>query len=186
MMRTILIFAAIMLSSVSYASECESSITGIHRNAQALVKVSGQSVAGINSIIKKTVDFNWLAKETLGNVWPRLGDGQRLKFTELLKGLMTVDSARNKSEALSPSLNWVSRKKSTISTVIIDELMETTVEIKLVKNKICWTTRDVIVDEVSMVGNYKEQFSVVIKKHGFEELLRRMEKQAEKRQKDES
>ncbi len=185
-MRTVTMFAIIMMSTMSYASECETSVVGIHKNAQALVGVSGQSVTGINSVIKKTVDFNWLARETLGDTWTALGGGKKARFTELLKKLMTVDSSRKKSRALSPSLNWVSRKKSTISTVIVDEIMETIVEINLFKDNDCWTTRDVIVDEVSMVENYKEQFSVIIKKHGFEELLRRMEKRAEKRKRDES
>ena len=185
-MRVVAILAIITLSSTSYASECETSVVGIHKNAQSLVRASGQSVTGINNIIKKTVDFNWLARETLGDTWAALGDGQRIRFVDLLKKLMTVDSSRKKSRALSPSLNWVSRKKSTISTVIVDEVMETIVEINLFKDNDCWTTRDVIVDEVSMVENYREQFNAVIKKHGFEGLLRRMERRAKKRQRDES
>ena len=185
-MRMIIMLAVITMNTISYAGECETNVKDIYRNAQTLEGTSGYSVAGINSIIKKTIDFRWLAKETLGSVWPGLDSGQRIKFTRLLKKLMAVGSNRKNAKALRPSINWVSRKKSTISTVIVDDVIETTVEINLFKGNKCWTTRDVIVDEVSMVGNYKEQFNTVIKKHGFEGLLRRMEKRAEERERDES
>ena len=183
---TLIILVIMVCSQVANAKECMTSITRVHLYAKKSVRSSGNSLSGVNRVLKKSVDFTWMAKKTLPHAWPSLTSTQRKEFVGLLKKLMTISNSGTQSETLSkvsePRLEWKSASTATIHTSIIDQTMETIIELILAKSKGgCWVVRDVIIDEVSMIENYREQFNVIIKKYGFNELLVRMRKQVKKK-----
>ena len=65
-------------------------------------------------------------------------------------------------------------------TVDKDDI-EVDIEYKLTKKKDGWKIYDVIVDEASLVQNYKSQFTRFIQKHSFSALLSKMKKKTSKK-----
>ena len=77
------------------------------------------------------------------------------------------------------------RKNSAIlSGVVATRNIESDVSFILAKNSSnCWLIQDVIIDEVSMIDNYREQFTLIIKKSGVEGLLTKMQKKIDRQSK---
>ena len=53
--------------------------------------------------------------------------------------------------------------------------MKVSLNYKLRKNTEAWKIYDVIMDDASLVQNYRHSFDNIIKKHGYAELVRRMQ-----------
>ncbi len=151
-------------------------------------------------IIRGTFDIRELAKQSLVSHWNGLSEGQRSQFVGLLTDLLEQkalfskeqSAAKGKSggkyfvvyrghklEGPSGTLSFVRTK-----VVVPSENIDISLNYRLKKQGSEWKIYDVIVDEASLVDNYKYQFDSIIKKHGFGDLIRRMsEKLAEIRSK---
>ena len=59
-------------------------------------------------------------------------------------------------------------------------MAETPIVYRLKKKQQKWLVYDVIIDGVSLVKNYRKQFSVIIQKEQYSGLIRQMEEKIEK------
>jgi phospholipid transport system substrate-binding protein len=70
--------------------------------------------------------------------------------------------------------------RATVRTVLVSEKDGTLpVDYRLASLDGRWTVDDVVVDGVSLAGNYRAQFSKIIRTSSYETLLRRMRKSVE-------
>ena len=94
-------------------------------------------------------------------------------FTSYFKSNHKTGTANILSHELVPDRNKTAR----LTGVVATKNMESEVSFILGKHKSnCWMIQDVIIDEVSMTDNYREQFTLIIKKSGIEGLLSKMQK----------
>ncbi|MBC8288042.1 MAG: ABC transporter substrate-binding protein [Nitrospinae bacterium] len=147
--------------------------------------LSGQEKADNQKHSQSALSFlsvSEISKKALGKHWAKLSDTEREKFQTLL-GELFVHVAFPSSAKFFAELDLVygktKEKKTVVAvplTVIHEKEGEVGIDFHLTRTGDQWQVVDVILDGVSMRNNLRSQFYKVIKKKGFDELLRKMNK----------
>jgi phospholipid transport system substrate-binding protein len=140
-------------------------------------------------IIQGTFDLYELCRLALDIHWNSIDETQRKYFSDLMTRLLERKAIFSKEQVKSPGkpykVNYLkeeyldaTKNTSLVKTKVVvpTEKVDLNINYKLIKNSRGWNIFDVIVDEASLVENYKFQFDTIIKKYGYQELVSRMEK----------
>lgn len=121
-----------------------------------------------------------MAKLSLGRDWKGLNETERGRFVELFKNLLkksyvaTIDQYAD--EQVSYIKEIIKGTKAEVRTLIISDAREIPLNYKLKDKDGKWLIYDVIIENVSLVRNYRSQFGPIMKKKGFDGLIALMEK----------
>lgn len=140
-------------------------------------------------IIRGTFDLYELCKLALDIHWTEITDKDRKYFSDLMTRLLEKKAIFSKEQVKESSKPYriayksekfldPEKKKSLVSTKIMipSQKIDLNLNYKLKLTPYGWKIFDVVVDDASLVENYKFQFDAIIKKHGYPDLVRRMEK----------
>ena len=138
----------------------------------------------VRSIIADAFDFPSMARESLGPQWNKLTPSQQEDFVQLFGELFKVSYSNL-------VLKFLGERESVFGEEVVQSdraLVRTTlrdrqgddlpVDYKLVEDAGYWRVHDVIVDGVSLAGNYRGQFSRVIETSSYAALRERIEAKA--------
>ncbi len=138
-------------------------------------------------ILTGTFDLKELCKLALDKHWNEISAAEQTNFvslmTELLetKAIFSKEQTKTKGKAYSVQylgdtyLNDKTRARSRTKVVVPKENVKVDIEYKLKKDPDGWKIFDVVVDDASLVDNYRYQFDAIISKNGYNELVRRMQ-----------
>ena len=130
----------------------------------------------LRPIFDNTFDYMELSKTTLSRNWDKLTPGQRDEFQDLYKALLekvymnTILSYKDqeivfgKERALGPS-------RAEVETKVVSATKETPVNFRLVSKDGEWRVYDVVIENISLVTNYRSQFNRVLTKESPETML---------------
>lgn len=135
----------------------------------------------IAEVVFMQFNMQRMAKLSLGRDWIDLSDGERVKFTGLFKDLLkksyvaTIDGYAD--EKIFYKKEIIKGSKAEVQTLVISGGRgEIPLNYRLqVDVDGRWLVYDVIIENVSLVRNYRSQFGPVMKKRGFAGLLIQME-----------
>ena len=133
----------------------------------------------LRSVIYPRFDFAEMAKRSLGPHWQRRSPEEQKKFvevfTELVEGayLDAIESyngekvvvANDKQDNTFADVN---------SRIVTKKGEEFSIDYKLHQAEGAWKVYDVVLENISLVNNYRSQFNRVIGKSSYEELLNKM------------
>lgn len=164
-----------------------------------IVKEKGKSLTATeeehNKNLKKqilhgTFDINELARLSLAKHWDQRTEAERTQFVQLLTDLLEEKALFSKEQSAAKSksggkyyvlyraqkIDDANKARSFVATKVVvpSENVDIELNYRLKKNSSEWKIYDIIVDEASLVDNYKYQFDSIIKKHGYPDLVRRM------------
>jgi phospholipid transport system substrate-binding protein len=141
-------------------------------------------------IIHGTFDIHELAKLALAKHWTEISAEEQERFAKLLTDLLEEKALFSKEQMAAKSKSAKKYRvlykgdkftdpKQTIAftrtrVVIPSENIDIGLNYKLKRQDGNWKIFDVIVDEASLVDNYRYQFDSIIKKHGYPDLVKRM------------
>ena len=145
-------------------------------------------------IIHGTFDIRELSKLSLANHWSKRTPAEQDAFVTLLTNLLEEKAlfskeqsiAKTKKKKKSDSPYYVKygghkfmnkdKTKAYVRTMVVvpSENIDITLNYRLKKQGGEWKIYDIIVDEASLVDNYKYQFDKIIRKDGYNELIGRM------------
>ena len=177
-----LVAAGMLLSSSAQAYQCTSRPDAFSKQLLDAAQKESNSADEVRSFLDKSVDIEHMSKSSLGPNWNTLTSKQKSKFMKMLKQLMFTSYFKSNHKAgtvniLSHELVPEPNKTARLSGDVVTKNMESEVSFILGNHKSdCWMIQDVIIDEVSMTDNYREQFTLIIKKSGIEGLLNKMQK----------
>ncbi len=129
-------------------------------------------------------DYDEMTKRSLGKQWSKLDDAQRREFVQLFTDLLAASYA-NKIEGYSGEqiqyLNERTKGKyAEVKTKVVSGKTKIPLDYRLMYRSNEWRVYDVVVDGVSLVRNYRGQFSKILRSESYEELLRRLREKVEK------
>ncbi len=137
----------------------------------------------IHQIISQSFDFPLMAKDTLGATYGQISAGQRQQFTHTFDYLFQDSYSRM-------VLNFLKREniqygqerqegggKARVDTTIVRTNDTIPVTYLMYSASGGWLLYDVVVDGVSILENYRNEFGRVIRSNSFGFLLKRMEEQ---------
>lgn len=138
--------------------------------------------AGIRAIMDTFVDYRELGRRALDRQWDKLNDKQRNEFVEEFKKMIQRTYVKrfnpNKKVEIEYHGDPEKQRDGTwlVKTTVRSGRSEARVDYLFLQRDKRWWAFDVIIDGVSMVKNYRKQFSEIMKREGFDGLMERIRK----------
>jgi phospholipid transport system substrate-binding protein len=124
-------------------------------------------------------DFTEMARRSMGGEWRNLSPKQQEEFTQLFTDLLErayidqIESYTNEKIVYGKEI--VDQDYAEVQSKIVTgkgEEYSLNYKVRLVGKE--WKVYDVVVENISLVNNYRSQFGRVIANQSYEELIRRM------------
>jgi phospholipid transport system substrate-binding protein len=133
----------------------------------------------LKEVLYQRFDFTEMARRSLGSEWRRRTPEEQKEFVKLFTELLER-SYLDKIESYSGEKVLYLKERedgnyAEVETKIVDKKgQEYSVDYRLQKVNGDWKVYDVIIEDISLVANYRSQFSRVLSKSSFDELLKTM------------
>lgn len=130
--------------------------------------------------ISKIFDFEEMSKRSLGIYWRERTPQEKKEFVELYKDLLERSySGKIESYTDEKIIYYDERidnnKFAEVKTKIITtEKKEIPIDYRLYFDGKEWKVYDVVIEGVSLISNYRSQFSKIIRNFSYQELVKRM------------
>lgn len=135
--------------------------------------------AELRRVISSRFDFTEMAKRSLGSQWRRLTPQQREEFVQLFTDLLerayvdTVESYNDEKFAYLKE-NLDDGYAEVESKIITRKSEEFSLNYRLHQVGGEWKVYDLVIENISLVNNYRSQFNRIMANSSYEELLRRL------------
>ena len=132
--------------------------------------------------LRKTIDerFNYrqMVMRSLAKNWDARSDQERREFIALFKSLLE-NSYANKLEAYrDEKINYLDEiikgKYALIKTEVVRRSSTIGVDYKLIEENGNWQVYDFVIEGVSMIRNYRSQFTKIIRRDSYEVLVQKL------------
>ncbi len=150
--------------------------------AGVVAAATAEADAKLKAIIDPVMEFDRLSEKALGKHWVGLKPEQRKTFIDTFRELVFrsyLKKVRGANNEYTVAFEGETQKGT---TAIVEAVAKTKkAEIELVFNlepreDKRWVASDIVIDEVSLVENYREQFNKTITSDGFDALISKMKK----------
>jgi phospholipid transport system substrate-binding protein len=135
----------------------------------------------LRKVIGHRFDFRQMAMHTLDNAWGIRSSKEQAQFTHLFKKLLEKSYMHMIENFQGGKVHFLSERVkgnyAFIKTNIVSLDRTIAIHYKLKRVGKEWRVYDFLVQGVSMVRNYRFQFTKVIRQESFKGLLRRLEEQ---------
>jgi len=148
----------------------------------------------IVALVKSRFDFPTMSQWILGINWRRANDAERQKFIDLFTRLLEntyvgrIDSYTGDygHENVRYVQERIEGKRALINTLIVTQSAEIPVDYKMIQRDGEWRIYDVVIEEISLVRNYRTTYGEIVHREGFSGLFARMEEKLEELKKSPS
>lgn len=135
--------------------------------------------AQLAQIIYPRFDFTEMAKRALGPHWGRRSSGEQREFVKIFAALLGKSYAERIESSTNQNILYTreiaDKDYAQVDTKIVSEKYpEFSINYKLHSVDKEWKVYDVVIEDISLVNNYRSQFDRVIARSSFEELVRMM------------
>lgn len=139
-------------------------------------------------ILNGAFDLRELVRLAMDRHWGSLSAGEQANLVALMTDLLETKAIFSKEQTKTQDKAYFvqyggdaygegkSKAHSKTKVVVPKENIKIEIEYRLKKSGDGWRIYDVIVDDASLVENYRYQFDNIITKHGYPELVSRMRK----------
>lgn len=134
----------------------------------------------VKAVIGKHFDFVAMSNRVLATNWSKASKEQRARFTGLFRELLSNTYWRKISGYTNEEVEYLterlrSDKLATVNTVIKTDTVDIPVDYKLYRKGDTWMAYDVVIEQVSLVRNYRGSFQDIVRKDGIDGLLSQLE-----------
>jgi phospholipid transport system substrate-binding protein len=161
----------------SFMKDRQTELTGLVRKPP-----SQDNTKKIEQAFDAILDYDALAQGSLEAQWSDRSDAERREFQDTLKKLVQRAYRKNLDRTAAYDVEFGGESKEGTETIVRTmaksrtNAREEPISIDYVVHRTggVWKIADIITEGSSLVKNYRQQFTRIIKKDGFPELLRRM------------
>jgi phospholipid transport system substrate-binding protein len=135
--------------------------------------------ADVRKIIENLFDFNDMSERSLGSAWSQASPAQQQEFVRLFGTLIANAYLSRMEQYNSEPIEYVSERiegdeASVKSRVLTPKGSDIGLDYRLYRGEGRWHVYDIFVDGISLVGSYKAQFSRIIQRGSFADLLKQL------------
>ncbi len=138
-----------------------------------------QRLAMVKEIVDRHFDYREMAKRSLGATWNSLNSGQQDEFVRLFAELLEASYAdkidryarRVRIDYPGESLDG---NYAEVRTLVIRPNDKIPLTYRLLNESGNWMVYDVVIEGVSLVNNYRSQFSRIVRESSYAELVKRL------------
>jgi len=133
----------------------------------------------VRSIVDPHFDYQEMAKRSLGPAWGKLSAGQQHEFVQLFSQLLEASySDKIEKYAQRVKIDYTGEILSgdtvEVRTVVVKANDRMPLNYRLINEGGTWKVYDVVFEGVSLISNYRSQFSRIIHESGYAELVKRL------------
>ena len=138
----------------------------------------------ILAVVNRMFDFRGMARSSLGQNWNNLTAEERDRFVSLFASLVEqryigkIDAYSNQKVIYKNQR--VRNNKARVYTAIIDKDMEIPIDYSLQISQGKWLIKDLKIENVSLIANYRRDFNSIIRKEQFAGLIEKITEQLKK------
>jgi phospholipid transport system substrate-binding protein len=155
----------------------------IERALNALNDPSSQGEARrqkVKRIVDPYFDYQEMAKRSLGPTWGKLSPAQRQEFVALFSQLLEASySDKIEKYAQRVKIDYTGEilqgDTAEVRTVVVKANDRIPLNYRLLNEGGTWKVYDVVIEGVSLVSNYRSQFSRIIHESSYAELVKRLQ-----------
>ncbi len=134
----------------------------------------------VRAVIGKHFDFSAMSNRVLATNWRKASKSQRARFTGLFRELLTNTYWRKISGYTNEKVEYVNERMrsdtlATVKTTIVTDSVNIPVDYKLYYKNGRWMAYDVVIEQVSLVRNYRSSFQDIVHDRGIEGLIKDLE-----------
>lgn len=139
----------------------------------------------IRDIVNKRFDFEEMAKRALGQAWAKRTPEERKAFVALFSDLLQNTYIRKveryERQSVAYTEERVDGQYAVVRTKVSTEKeVDIPVEYRIFKEKDKWEAYDIIIEGVSLVNNYRNQFNSLLRSGSFDDLLKKLREKINK------
>ncbi|MCH8277094.1 MAG: ABC transporter substrate-binding protein [Bacteroidetes bacterium] len=141
--------------------------------------ISAEQKEQLRAVINDVIDFHAMGQASLGRHWNRLSNEQQGEFIDVFSKIVRSQSLADLDvfrSSVAYDVITVTGEEAHVFTTTIYKHVPTSVEYELRYDEGRWLAIDIILDEVSTVKGYSRSFQSIIRKKGFDELMKRLRK----------
>lgn len=139
-------------------------------------------------LLEKTVgarfDYQEMSRRSLGAPWNQLADKDKHEFVDLFRTLLTNTYADRVESYSGEGVQYLNERTekdyAEVRTKIQSGKTEIPMDYRLINKNSDWRVYDVVVDGVSLVNNYRGQFSKILRTSSYPELVDQLRKKSDK------
>lgn len=178
---------AIALTAGAGAAHAGPALDVVKSKQAALFEVIKQPSTGetrkrIDQMFDEMLDYNALAKASLGAEWDARSDAEKAEFTSTLKGLVRKAYEKNLKKTVDFDIDYAGEENKDAGVLVKtkakskadakDEPIE--ISYLMVQDNGSWKVGDIVTEGVSLVVSWRGQFLKIVRKDGFPALIKKM------------
>jgi len=138
----------------------------------------------LETVVGERFDYQEMSRRSLGAPWNNLSDKEKDEFVSLFQTLL-VNTYADKVESYSgEGVHYVNERRekeyAEVRTKVLTGKTEIPLDYRLLNKGSAWRVYDVVVDGVSLVSNYRGQFSKILRTSSYADLVDQLRKKSDK------
>jgi phospholipid transport system substrate-binding protein len=138
----------------------------------------------LEKVVGERFDYQEMSRRSLGAPWGNMSDKEKQEFVSLFQTLL-VNTYADKVESYSgEGVQYVNERTekeyAEVRTKVLTGKTEIPLDYRLLNKGSAWRVYDVVVDGVSLVNNYRGQFSKILRNGSYAELIEQLRKKSDK------
>lgn len=133
----------------------------------------------IKTVVDKRFFYRAMAQRTLSVNWRRASKEQQQEFTDLFAQLLQNTYFERMKEYTNEKVEFLREKqkdnKAVVYTHIVTASNNIPIDYKLVNVNGEWLVYDVVIEEISLISNYRSSYREIVSRDGIDGLLKQMQ-----------
>ncbi|WP_305044255.1 MlaC/ttg2D family ABC transporter substrate-binding protein [Geoalkalibacter sp.] len=134
----------------------------------------------ISPLVRARFDFPTMAQWVLGPQWRQASAAEQERFVGLFSDLLEATYIGRIDEYSGEQVVFIGEqiedRRAQVDTKVMTRSAEIPINYRLVSRGEQWLVFDVIIENVSLVRNYRSSFSEIVRREGMQSLFAQMEK----------
>jgi phospholipid transport system substrate-binding protein len=132
------------------------------------------------AVVRERFDFREMSKRVLGPQWKKLSNGQQGDFETLFTQLLQYVYVEKIDEYSGQNIEFTQQRIkgnwAEVHTKLVDSNRTILISYKLLLHGDQWMAFDVVVEGISLIGNYNEQLQQIFKQDGYSGLIEQIKR----------
>ena len=139
----------------------------------------------LEKVIGDRFNYEEMSRRSLGAQWQKLSDGERREFVDLFKRLLSSSYADKIEGYSGEKVQYINERRegeyAEIRTKVASDKTEIPLDYRVLNQSGDWRVYDVVVDGVSLVNNYRSQFTKIIRESSYADLVEKLREKSQKK-----
>ena len=134
----------------------------------------------LSELIRSRFDFVIMSQRTLGQHWKKATEQEQAEFIRLYSDLLEASYIGRIEAYTDETVDYNSEKidgnRAVVATVVHSGNTAIPIDYRMVKQGDDWFVYDVVVEDISLIKNYRSSYGELVRKEGYAGLFERMRK----------